>query len=130
MLQFSPSALREIRRLQAQQTAPSGVVRLAIAPGGCADLRYDLIFAATAQSTDQTLTVEGIQVVVSPEDLARCDGMTVDYSEDLMGGNFRFSNPLAQHTCGCGVSFSLEAPPTQTPADCTTLAEPIPQALG
>lgn len=126
MLQFSQSALREIKRLQGQQTFSNGVVRLAIAAGGCAGLKYDLRFEMKAHSTDQTLTVDGVKVVVSAADLTRCDGMTVDYVEDLMGGNFRFSNPLAQHTCGCGVSFSLEAPTRPPAEDCTHLTDITP----
>lgn len=124
MLQFSPSAVREIKRLQDRQSFHSGVVRLAIAPSHCADWQYDLRFETKAQPEDQTLTVEGVKVVVSPADLARCEGMTVDYAEDLMGGNFRFSNPLAQHTCGCGISFSLEAQTTPHAPDCTSPASP------
>jgi iron-sulfur cluster assembly protein len=120
MLQFSPSAIREIKRLQEQRALHDGVVRLAIAPSSCADWQYDLRFETKAQGGDQTLTVDGLQVVISPADLGRCEGMTVDYAEDLMGGNFRFSNPLAQHTCGCGISFSLEAPTTPITPDCTS----------
>ncbi|WP_008317908.1 HesB/IscA family protein [Leptolyngbya sp. PCC 6406] len=122
MIQFSQSALREIKRLQSRQAFPNGVVRLAIAAGGCAGLQYHLSFdEVQPTAADQTLTVEGIKVVVGPETLPQCDGMTVDYAEDLMGGNFRFTNPLAKHTCGCGVSFSREAPPAVAAADCTTV---------
>ena len=35
------------------------------------------------------------------------NGLILDYSEDLMGGGFRFNNPNAKVACGCGNSFSV-----------------------
>ena len=120
MIQFSQSALREIKRLQAKEPYEGGFVRLAIAAGGCSGLMYHLSFAVKAQPEDHILAIAAMPVLLSPETLALCDGMVVDYSEDLMGGNFRFTNPAAKQTCGCGVSFSTEAAAPQTVEDCAS----------
>ncbi len=120
MIHLSQSAIRELKRLETKDPYGSGVVRLVIAPGGCSGLTYDLQFRQATKATDQVLKIDQLKVVIAAEHLASCEGLAIDYSEDLMGGNFRFTNPLAQQTCGCGVSFSLEAPTQDAPeVDCT-----------
>lgn len=120
MIHLSQSAIRELKRLESKDPYGSGVVRLVVAPGGCLGLTYDLQFRQTTKSTDQLLKIDQLKVVIAAEHLAHCEGLAVDYSEDLMGGNFRFTNPLAKQICGCGVSFSLEEAAQDAPiADCT-----------
>ncbi|NER80879.1 MAG: iron-sulfur cluster assembly accessory protein [Leptolyngbya sp. SIO1D8] len=120
MIHLSQSAIRELKRLEIKDPYGSGVVRVAISPGGCAGLIYDLQFGQATKPNDQVLKIDQLKVVVDSEELTYCDGLTIDYSEDLMGGNFRFTNPLAKQTCGCGISFSLEEKTPSTPeADCT-----------
>jgi iron-sulfur cluster assembly protein len=122
MIQLSQSAIRELKRLEAKDPYGSGVVRITITPGGCSDLVYDLQFRQATKSTDEVFKVDQLKIVISAAHLAYCDGLAIDYAEDLMGGNFRFTNPLAKHTCGCGVSFSLEDKPVDAPAaDCTQM---------
>jgi iron-sulfur cluster assembly accessory protein len=120
MIQLSPAAVEELKRLQgdlAPEQQPT--VRLAVMDGGCAGLRYDLHFATPATSSDRCLETSGLTVMASSDTLGQCEGLSIDYSEDLMGGNFRFTNPLAQQTCSCGVSFSLTATEPLL-EDCTT----------
>ena len=122
MIHLSQSAVRELKRLETKDPYGSGVVRVKIAPGGCTGLTYDFQFGQATKPNDQVLKIDQLKVVIAADDLAYCDGLAIDYSEDLMGGNFRFTNPLAKQTCGCGVSFSLEEKPLPE-SDCTTLAE-------
>ncbi|MGF1461054.1 MAG: HesB/IscA family protein [Leptolyngbyaceae cyanobacterium] len=123
MIHLSQSAIREIKRLESKDPYGSGVVRLAVMPGGCSGLAYDLQFRQSTRPTDHTLKIDQLKIVISAEHLAQCDGLAIDYSEDLMGGNFRFTNPLAKQTCGCGVSFNLsDRPDGETATDCTQVA--------
>jgi len=64
-----------------------------------------------------------VSLVVAADQLDLLKDLTIDYSEDLMGGGFRFTNPLAQRTFGCGNAFSLraDAPVTE---DCTGFNHP------
>jgi iron-sulfur cluster assembly protein len=117
MIQFSPSAIGEIKRLQTRQQQTAGFLRLAVDTGGCSGLIYKLDFTPTAQSNDQQFQQQDLQVLVDPQSLTYLQGLTLDYSEDLMGGGFRFYNPQAQQICGCGQSFALaksSAPPSHT----------------
>ena len=120
MLHLSQSAIRELKRLETKDSYGSGVVRIAIASGGCAGLIYDLRFGQSTKPDDQVLKIDQLKIVIAADDLAQCDGLAIDYSEDLMGGNFRFTNPLAKQICGCGASFSLdEKSSTEIAEDCT-----------
>jgi len=119
MIHLSQSAIRELKRLEAKDPYGSGVVRVTVAPTGCFGLAYDLQFRQSTKPTDQVLKIDQLKVVISSEHLAYCEGLAIDYSEDLMGGNFRFTNPLAKQVCGCGVSFSLEEKSVESADDCT-----------
>jgi iron-sulfur cluster assembly accessory protein len=106
MIHLSPAAINEIGRLKSKQ--PSNILfRLRVRSGGCADWFYDLGFDETVQSQDQVLELHDIRVVIDPESLNYITGLSLDYSEDLTGGGFRFHNPQATSTCNCGNSFSI-----------------------
>ena len=106
MIQLSPAAAAEIVRLHACQAQPTNEFRLSVTARGCAGLSYDMQFTA-AQPGDRLYTSNNVAIWVDPQSLSYLDGLTLDYSEDLMGGGFRFHNPQAQKSCSCGISFSL-----------------------
>lgn len=106
MIHLSQAAVSEIGRLKSKQQ-PKVLFRLTVKPGGCSGWFYDMYFDEVVKIGDQVFELQGIQVVIDAESRNYINGLTVDYSEDLMGGGFRFHNPLAIATCGCGNSFSL-----------------------
>ncbi len=111
MIHLSPAAIAEIKRLRRKQTkAETGLLRLGVQQSGCAGLSYRMEFADSSQPQDFLLVADEMQVVFDPNLLPYLDGLTLDYSEDLMGGGFRFHNPNAIQTCGCGSSFAIAAP--------------------
>ncbi|HCQ20752.1 MAG: HesB/IscA family protein [Aphanizomenon sp.] len=106
MIYLSPAAINEIERLKSKQ--PSNILfRLRVKSGGCADWFYDLAFDTTVQPQDQVLELQNLCVIIDPESLNYINELSLDYSEDLMGGGFRFHNPQATSTCSCGNSFSV-----------------------
>lgn len=106
MIYLSPTAINEIERLKSKQ--PSNILfRLRVKSGGCADWFYDLAFDTTVQPQDQVLELQNLCVIIDPESLNYINELSLDYSEDLMGGGFRFHNPQATSTCSCGNSFSI-----------------------
>lgn len=105
MIQLSSVAASEIKRLKSKQ--PQNVFfRLAVKPGGCSGWYYDMFFDEALKADDRVLDCHGINIVIDSQSLEYVNGLTLDYSEDLMGGGFRFNNPQAMATCGCGNSFS------------------------
>ncbi|WP_427161022.1 HesB/IscA family protein [Aliinostoc sp. HNIBRCY26] len=105
MIHLSPSAASEITRLQAKQQ-PNTLFRLAVKSGGCSGWFYDLSFDDQTRVGDRVFQIENLQVVIDADSCNYVNGLTIDYSEDLMGGGFRFHNPLSVVTCGCGNSFA------------------------
>ncbi|WP_445635739.1 FeS cluster biogenesis domain-containing protein [Nostoc sp. DSM 114161] len=106
MVHLSQAAASEIVRIKSKQQ-PNVLFRLAVKPGGCSGFVYDMSFDEAIKVGDRIFDFDEIQVIVDAESLNQLNGLTVDYSEDLMGGAFRFHNPQAIATCTCGNSFSI-----------------------
>ncbi len=105
MVQLTSAAIAEIKRLQQKQ--PSSVIpRLAVIPGGCLQWYYVLEFQSRLQETDHLVQCRDLSLAVAGDSLDHCNELVIDYSEDLMGGGFRFKNPHAAQSCGCGYSFA------------------------
>ncbi|MCT7950216.1 iron-sulfur cluster assembly accessory protein [Ancylothrix sp. C2] len=107
MINLSKTAQLEINRLKSKQANPSAKFRLGVQPGGCAGFYYTMELDEVVREDDQLWECNGVQVLVNAESLPYVNGLNVDYSEDLMGGGFRFNNPNAAQSCSCGHSFSL-----------------------
>ncbi|MEB3357858.1 MAG: iron-sulfur cluster assembly accessory protein [Synechococcales bacterium] len=111
MIQVTHAAIQEMSRLQSKQAvSPTVNVRFGVAPGGCETVHYTLSFNASTTDDDQVVLIGPLQLVIAKAHQAYLTDVTIDYSEDLMGGGFRFHNPQAQSTCGCGNSFSIDSP--------------------
>jgi iron-sulfur cluster assembly protein len=110
MIYLSQSAADEVLRLKSRQKSPQVYFRLGVAAIGCLELSYITKFEEVTQPDDQIYDCQGIRVAVSSASLPYINGLTLDYSEDLMGGSFRFHNPNATQHCGCGTSFSVVEP--------------------
>lgn len=107
MIQLSKAAASEIKRLQMHRRQSQAKLRLSVQAGGCADFYYTIDFDEAISQGDRVYDCHHIQVVVDSQSLNYLTGLTLDYSEDLMGGGFRFHNPNAVESCGCGNSFRV-----------------------
>lgn len=107
MIQLSSSAAKEIQRLLSKQNNPKAFFRLQVAAGGCSGLLYNMGFDKAIASSDLVFNCTGISVVIDATSCEYVKELRIDYSEDLMGGGFRFHNPSAIASCGCGNSFSV-----------------------
>lgn len=110
MIHLTPAAATELKRLQSRYPQSTPWVRFEVQTGGCADFSYEIRFDSEKQETDRVYNYEAIAIIVDPAQLTYLDRLKVDYSDDLMGGGFRFHNPNATRTCGCGQSFAINQP--------------------
>lgn len=110
MITISPAAAAEIKRIKISRQQPNSRFRLGIKPGGCSGWLYSLDLAETINSSDRTLESNGIQILIDEESYPYLEGLKLDYSEDLVGGSFRFYNPQNFTGCSCGLSFAIDAP--------------------
>lgn len=106
MIKLSDNARQEVTRLMGQQK-PGSFLRVGVRGGGCSGLTYDVKFDDHQDEFDRVFDFDGLKVVCDSKSLVYLDEMTVDYSNELVGGGFRFVNPNATGSCGCGTSFSV-----------------------
>jgi len=112
MIDISQAAAKEIERIKLSREQPDSRLRLKIKSGGCSGLLYELgleklaIQDLESQNCDRTFEASGVAIVVDETSLSYIENLKLDYSEDLMGGGFRFQNTRATANCGCGLSFA------------------------
>ena len=105
-VKLTPKAIEMVRKMQAKEAlgAEHGM-RIGVVGGGCSGFQYSLNFD-TEKEGDRVTDFGGVMVLVDEISLPYIAGTTLDYVEGLHGAGFRFDNPRASRTCGCGSSFS------------------------
>ena len=88
------------------------MLRIAVVPGGCSGLTYDLGWDTTKNDEDSVKLVEdeslgAVQVVLDKRSYVYLTGSELDFSDGLEGRGFHFMNPQAVRNCACGESFGL-----------------------
>ncbi len=83
------------------------MLRVAVVPGGCSGLTYDLGWDTTVQEEDTVEQHEDVTVVLDKKSRLYLDGSELDFTEGLNGDGFHFSNPQATRECACGESFGM-----------------------
>ncbi|MEK9691070.1 MAG: iron-sulfur cluster assembly accessory protein [Pelagibacteraceae bacterium] len=101
-IKFTDKALKQINNLLTQKDKGS-FFRIAIKGGGCSGFQYEFTFDTNKNEDD--LNFENILIDKTSADLLK--GSEVDYVSELIGENFKITNPQSKSSCGCGVSFSL-----------------------
>lgn len=80
-------------------------LRIAVMPGGCAGLQYDLFFDDKVLDTDSIVGEGSVKVIVDKNSVEHIKGSTLDYNDGLVESGFKIENPNASSGCGCGKSF-------------------------
>lgn len=107
MITLTPSAVEEVRRMLSREQKGEGVgLRLFVKGGGCSGLSYGLNFDQEKKG-DNRFDFEGVSVFVDPKSYLYLEGTSLDYADSLQDKGFKFINPKASKTCGCGESFSV-----------------------
>jgi iron-sulfur cluster assembly protein len=103
---LTDAALKEIKRLLNVQGITEGGLRLGVKGGGCSGLSYTLNFDDKIGPYDQIFEFDGVKVIIDAKSAIYLQGTRLDFQKDLVSGSFKFINPNADKTCGCGESFS------------------------
>ena len=101
-IKFTDNALKQINALLSKKDKGS-FFRIAIKGGGCSGFQYEFTFDQT--KTNDDLIFNNILIDKQSADLLK--GSEVDYVSELIGEQFKITNPQTKSSCGCGVSFSL-----------------------
>ena len=106
-INLSPSAVRKVRALVAEEANNDLKLRVFITGGGCSGFQYGFTFDEIAADDDTAIESDGVTLLVDPMSFQYLAGSEVDYTEGLEGSRFVVNNPNATTTCGCGSSFSI-----------------------
>lgn len=106
MIKITESATQELKRLFEQEHKEDWGLRVGVVGGGCSGLSYTLAFDEKPKDVDTVYDIDGVKVFIDPKSFLFLHGMTLDYSNELLTGGFKFVNPNATKSCSCGTSFS------------------------
>jgi iron-sulfur cluster assembly protein len=104
---LTESAAQQIRKSLASRGKGEGL-RVGVKPVGCSGLTYTFDYADAVGADDVAFESNGARVVVAKAHLAALDGSTLDYAREGLRQFYRFENPNATATCGCGESFTVK----------------------
>ena len=99
------SAVKKLLELK-QVESEESFLRMAVKPGGCSGLSYEMFFDTDKFDNDIFESYDGVEVGIDSQSLPHIKGSTLDYKEGLMDSGFSIDNPNATRTCGCGDSFT------------------------
>jgi len=109
-IDITERAQNQLRTVANEESVPlSGTyLRIAVVPGGCSGLTYDLGWDTTLQDSDEVHQVSSdLTVIADQRSALYLDGSELDFTDGLDGDGFHFMNPQASRTCACGESFGV-----------------------
>ena len=92
--------------LQAEKKDGHGL-RLSVVGGGCSGMNYNIAFDDNKGEFDKIYKSKGVTIYCDLQSWIYLKGTTIDFSDDILSGGFKITNPNASRTCGCGTSFSV-----------------------
>ncbi|NLT56076.1 MAG: iron-sulfur cluster insertion protein ErpA [Actinomycetales bacterium] len=98
-------AAAKVKSLLEQEGREDLRLRIAVQPGGCSGLRYELYFDERTLDGDLVRDFGGVEVVVDRMSAPYLQGATIDFADTLQKQGFTIENPNAAGTCACGDSF-------------------------
>lgn len=102
---LTDTAADKVRSLLEQEGRDDLRLRIAVQPGGCSGLIYQLYFDERLLDGDAVVDFGGVEVVVDRMSAPYLSGATIDFSDTIERMGFTIDNPNAGSTCACGESF-------------------------
>jgi len=107
MIELTEAAAGEIIRQREKRGTPEARIRVGVRGGGCTGFTYVFEWADSMRPTDKEFAAYGAAIVVDPKSLVYLGGMQLDFVRNMMGHGFKFNNPNAKGSCGCGESVNF-----------------------
>ncbi len=105
-VKLTDTAVSKVRHLLQAEGRDDLRLRVAVQPGGCSGLIYQLFFDETLEENDAVVDFDGVEVVVDPISIPYLDGASIDFEDSIQKQGFTIDNPNASGSCACGDSFS------------------------
>jgi iron-sulfur cluster assembly protein len=106
-IEITLAAAQEIAKQRDKRGTPDAKIRIGVRGGGCTGFTYVFEWADDLRPTDKVFSAHGVSIVVDPKSLVYLGGMQLDFVRGMMGHGFKFNNPNAKGSCGCGESVQF-----------------------
>lgn len=106
MITLTENAAKHIQTFLEKRGKGLGI-RLGVKTSGCSGMAYTMEFVDEANAEDLVFEDLGVRVFVDPKSHVYLDGTQVDYTREGLQEGFKFENPNAKESCGCGESFHV-----------------------
>lgn len=106
MLTLTENAIQAVDRFIKSSDTPDAGLRISVQGGGCSGFQYGLNLEQNAGASDTVIEFGPVKVYVDEASAPYLQGVSVDFLDGLEGSGFKFENPNATKSCGCGNSFS------------------------
>ncbi len=103
---LTPKAIEMVKDAMSREGLQDYGIRVGVMGGGCAGFQYSMDFDKEPRDGDLSFEQGGVRLFIDPMSSMYLQGVTVDYVVGLQGAGFKFNNPNARSTCGCGSSFT------------------------
>lgn len=107
LITVTPAALEQIRFRMKKMGNPNLGLRVGVKGGGCSGLSYVMGLEESPTERDEVFDLNGLRVFVDRKSAQFLDGLVLDYTvKNLLEGGWKWTNPNAARSCGCGTSFT------------------------
>jgi iron-sulfur cluster assembly protein len=106
MISITESAVAAVNRFIESSGKDIAGLRIKVDGGGCSGLQYGLKLEEEIGETDLVENISGLTMLMDEESKLMLDGVSIDFLDTMEGSGFKFENPNAKNSCGCGKSFS------------------------
>ena len=106
LITLTESAAQKVKSMMEKEGKQGFALRVGVVTGGCAGLSYDMRFQKTPYENDKIFEQHGLKVIINEEAAALLKRTEIDYVDTLKESGFKYRNPNAKSSCGCGTSFS------------------------
>lgn len=107
LLTITEAAAEQMKRALSAKPEAAGIL-FDVSMGGCAGMEYVMSPVEAPPSDAISQDFHGVQVFIAPKAVLYLRNLEVDFSHDLLDSGFKFRNPNATDTCGCGTSFNIK----------------------
>ncbi len=111
MIELTSNAAEKARHMMIENDIDPGDttygLRVGVKAGGCSGLNYVLELVDSPSDNDRVFTQHDVRIYCDPKSYLYLNGTQIDFEQTMMGGGFKFTNPNAKRSCGCGTSFAV-----------------------
>lgn len=107
MITITEKAQEEFSRIMKEEGLKAQGIRMGVKGGGCSGFTYVMSFESEKKDGDITLNEARVPLFIDPKSFVYLEGLEIDYVADLLNRGFKFNNPNATKSCGCGTSFAV-----------------------